>query len=182
MTADPLAGDPSSIRALAGRCTQVQRATSLVGIVVGLSLVALVGCARGAPEPAMARPQAVRAEAIRTLREAMRLSEQNWPGLPRPAVNECSSHGVQGVQFTFMVTVDDPTAPADFSRAVAQHWQRKGYTARVSVDRGEGAAGTIYDGTVRKADAPWLSYTAGDRRLLLYVDSQCADGDPHDFR
>ncbi|PZE24549.1 hypothetical protein DEI86_12285 [Curtobacterium sp. MCBD17_028] len=65
---------------------------------------------------------------------------------------------------------------------MARHWQRKGYTARVTMDREEGVAGTIYDGTVRKADAPELSYTAGDRRVLLCIDSQCADGDPHNFR
>jgi hypothetical protein len=149
----------------------------------GLALLAtmLTGCSDQGRRP-MPGPADAKVEALAALQTSMSLHPEKWPDAPGPAVNECSRAGIDGVQFTYMVKISAPRDRDGFQRAMSEYWSEEGYDVRVHSAEGNAGTGTEYNATLRKANAPWLSFSATSIGLLLYVDSQCAEGVPDDFR
>jgi hypothetical protein len=128
-------------------------------------------------------PDDAERDAIEVLQESMSLYDDRWPEVPAPVIAECSRDGIDGVRFTYIVTIDAPRDPREFQHALREHWARRGYEVIPAQAEGDSnSVGTIYNAVIRKENAARVAFSASNAQLGLYVESQCAAGVPDDFR
>jgi uncharacterized lipoprotein len=153
----------------------------LVATAALLAMITLAGCAHSSKGAAMTVDEA-RAAAVKELRSVVALGGADWPGVPDPAVNDCSVDGAKGVQFTYFVAVKKPKDPKSLVDTAARFWKEHGYTVERSSNSIGGEAGTEYTANASADGKPHPSIGATNLLAHIYVDSVCVKGDPDDYR